>query len=69
MKDVSAARKSSLVVREVSAARKSSLVVKEMTAARKSSRRVKVEVPNAAQRVEVLDAAERGVAEAVLHEC
>ena len=68
MKEVSAARKSSLVVKEVSAARKSSLVVKEVYAARKSSLVVKVVVPNGAQRVEVLNAAERGVADDVLDE-
>ena len=55
MKGVSAARKSSLVVKEVSAARKSYLVVK-------------VVVPNGAQTVEVLNAAERGVADDVLDE-
>ena len=68
MKEVFAARKSSLVVKEVSVARKSSLVVKEVSAARKSSLVVKVVVPNGAQRFEVLNAAERGVADDVLDE-
>ena len=68
MKGVAVARKSSLVVKEVSAARKSSLVVKEVSAARKSYLVVKVVVPNGAQTVEVLNAAERGVADDVLDE-
>ena len=68
VKEVAAGRNSSLVVKEVSAAWKSSLVVKEVSVARKSSLVVKVVVPNGAQRAEVLNAAERGVADDVLDE-
>jgi hypothetical protein len=65
---VAAGRKSSLGVKEVSAARKSSLVVNAAQRVVVLNAAQRVVVLNAAQRVEILNAAESGVADDVLDE-